>query len=109
MSDALELPEWLSRKLSPAEREAAWALEPARPKPSARPDEPPTWEERARAARERDRIEAEEGELLRALETRQKTASRIEQMHSNFAKNGGPPPKIKSGKAALRARRKAQS
>jgi hypothetical protein len=105
----LDLPPWLSRKLTPAEREAAWLAEPNKPVRVERPPGPPTWEELARAARERDREQAAETERMRALEARQKSAARIEQMHANFAKNGGPPPKRKSGEAALRARRKARA
>lgn len=108
MSDALDIPGWLSRKLSPAEREAAWAAWPN--KPAATPPAPPSdLELRIAASLERDRQAADEITRGEDLRRRQQAAARIEEMHARFAENGGPPPKRKPIKAALRARAKARA
>jgi hypothetical protein len=77
------LPLFLSRHLSPQEREQAWVdyrrtWQPLPPRaPTAEELQAEAWHKAARAARELDREHAEELARLQALEKRQKAEERI--------------------------------
>lgn len=79
MTDALEdLPAFLSRKLTPSERDAAWSSYPDKPtRASATPHELSEEERLIADGRERDRLAAEEIATGRDAIRAAKTSARI--------------------------------